>query len=374
MYPENTPEMQNPYVLSYPAADYGLYTPPQQQPRQPQVPQATDRREALIRELQANEARIAELTQTLTSLEAGLRSTADSYDMRMAENRARQGDFTNSMWHWARPEQRAQRQINRLNDIDNKISDIDGQISKLRLAKSYENTNRAVADEYDRAIEALERKKSVLMQQNGIRPSFSFNFAKSGKGEDKDLVYRKEALAKFKNSLMTGADGKVYFKPDANRDELLDDLKKIPHWYEDPEVIDLINKVKDTKTVEQSVTENNYQNLLNFVNDPKNFSNGIWEDEARDEFNRLYYSLPKEEKAKGDELLKKYGKKMTKSEYRKYVAAMDKAGSDALESQPIGVKDQIDKGYLNKFTDTKTGLEWVKGQNGKWSAKGWKWR
>lgn len=358
--------------MSYPAADYGLHTTPPQQ--QPQVPQATDRREALIRELQANEARIAELTQQLTSLEAGMRSTADSYDMRMAENRARQGDFTNSMWHWARPEQRAQRQINRLNDIDNKISDIDGQISKLRLAKSYENTNRAVADEYDRAIEALERKKSVLMQQNGIRPSFSFNFVKSGNGADKDLVYRKEALAKFKNSLMTGADGKTYFKQDANRDELLDDLKKIPHWHEDPEVIDLINKVKDTKTVEQSVTENNYQNLLNFVNDPKNYNHGLWEDEAKDEFLRLYRELPPEEKSKGDELFKKYGNRMTKSRYQKYVAAMDKAGSEALASQPSGIKDQIDKGYLNKFTDTKTGLEWVKGQNGKWSAKGWKWR
>ena len=369
MYPENTPET---YGLSDPAADYGLYTTPPQQ--QPQLPQATDRREALLRELQANEARIAELTQQLTSMEAGMRSTADSYDMRMAENRARQGDFTNSMWHWARPEQRAQRQINLLNDIDNKISDIDGQISKLRLAKSYENTNRAVAEEYDSAIEALERKKAVLMRQYGTRPSFSFNFAKQNKGPDTDLVYRKEALAKFKNSLMTGADGKVYFKPDASRDELLDDLKKIPHWYEDPEVIDLINKVNDTKTVDQSVTENNYQNLLNFVNDPKNFSNGIWEDEARDEFNRLYYSLPKEEKAKGDELFRKYGKKMTKSEYRKYIAAMDKAGRDALETLPSGVKDQIDKGYVNKFTDTKTGLEWVKDQKGKWYSKGWKWR
>lgn len=362
--------IQNPYGLPYQVADYVMQQPQQQQTQVSQVP---DRRAMLLQELKANEARIAELETKLSSLESGMRSTADSFDMKMAENRARQGDFSNSMWHWARPDQRKQQESNRIKEVEFQISDIDNQISKLRLAKSYENNNRAAADEYDRAIDALESKKAMLMKKAGINPGFSFNFVNYGKNGNDDTKYKQEVLARYNASLMTGADGKTYLKPDADRASLLADLKKIPHWSEDPTIMEIVRKVEESRNVDESVSANTYENLKNFVNNPKNYSKGVWLGNARDEFNRLVSLLPKEERAKANELVKKFGKKMTETEYAKYLEDMDKAGREVLASLPKGgVKEQVDNGYTNKFTDTRTGLEWVKGQDGKWSAKGWK--
>ena len=343
----------------------------QQQQQVPQVPQVNPQRAMLEQELRANEARIAELEAKIDGFDAQAMQTANEYDLRMAENRARRGDLGNSIWHWARPAQREQTALNRKNDLESKISDLDAQIGKLRIARSYENGNRQAADTYDQQIAALEAKKAALMKRAGIKPTT----VSVATPTNDNVKYKQEAMAKYEGSIFKGEDGKMYLKDGINPEELKDDLKSIPHWKDDPEVMKAIRQIDETRSVNAALSANNIDNLKTYSAKPEKYKSGLWADDAaRNEFRKMWDALAPEQREtpEAQEMKKKYYSAMTKKEYAAYLNDMDKAGQEALKGQPDGIRAQIKEGLLSKFTDPSTGREWTRRDNGTWFSKGWK--
>jgi hypothetical protein len=267
--------------------------------------------EEIDAQIAANNAKIAQLRQELANIQKGS-DYADSFDMRLAANRAEVGDLANAQVHLGRIEARKNARDQRENAERLRLLEKVGSTAELddllKLAKM-RSTLESVADDPNMR-DALSREYNIMAE-----------------------AYRQKYK---KEPDFTGFEGKV-------------DVFKDRGGYSD---------ASDKDIGENSKT------LDNFVTSKTNTS-GRWQGSDED-LKRAIEAARKQGNAKLEKSLKNM---WTEPQFRKYLADMNKEGEALLGKlktleHDLAVRD-------GKFTD-KDNRTWTM-TNGKWKSTDYKW-
>lgn len=328
-------------------------------------------------EIEANNARIAELKGRLAQIQGQGAIGTNDMDYRLAAQRAQHGDTAGARYHLGVPEQR--NSAERMREIygASSASDLEYQYAKLRDAVlSAEDElnyvpkgNTGAAKTAQRRLKNAQENLRIFERKNPNVVKMHWNWAGQAQERDREEdapAYTVQGVkARIGDLLITGKDGKVYLKEGADVNPVIDDFKKIPYWWEDEDVRNQIRYLSELQTVPQSVGDNTVANLQVFKLDPAKFSGGLWVDEAaRNEAKTRFDALAPEQKNSKEAMeLKAALNKWTKAEYSAWKKAMQEEGRRRFEGLPRAEYDLANA----KSEFTSDGRKWTR-KDGKWET------
>ena len=274
-------------------------------------------------ELEANNAKIAELKRELAQIQGGSRLAEDERDRMLAVNRARIGDIADSMIHQNRPEQRRLTALREQESKQYKISELQNKRDSLVYLQNLAETT-ADKQKIQFQIDSIDNQ---IKQAGGVPVSTSFKSAAPVAGSGKTVAQVKEA---YRDAWEVGPDGKTYLREDIDPVDLMVEARMVDPTGENTELQEMVRKVKQGKKFKEAMgdyTEDNYNTLVARVWDDtkKQFRSP----ELRAEYNEFYANMPYKSEAvvkqheaikdgkTGDEKKKAWNK--TQSDYQKAV-------------------------------------------------------
>lgn len=340
-------------------------------------------------EIQANNAKIAELKAELAKLESAPAMGSDALDYALAANRAQYGDISGAQWHLGKPEERARMEklanITSSGDKESDYATLQDNVieAEQELALGQSSKNTALIKAAQRKLENAKVRLAMFERKNPNLVKMHWNWRNSAKTGSPFLAEQNTAPeapvasveggnALLEDMLMTGTDGKVYLKEGADINPVLDYYKKIPYWYENPEVRKQIKFLNELKTPTGAAKAPTATNIQIRKLDEDVFKNGLWKDDAtRDEFAKMYEAMSTEDKNSKEGMeIKNALTKWTKPEYNQWLNDMD-AEARWLLGNKLNVSERDLAEAKNKFSID--GWTWEK-KNGKWKETSGKWR
>lgn len=338
-------------------------------------------------EIEANNARIAELKAELAKLQGQPAMGTDAMDYALAANRAEYGDTAGAQYHLNKPEERA-RMTKLYETYGNGSSDKETTYATLQdnvveaeqeLAYGQASKNTAVANAAKRKLELAKTRLAIFEKKNPNLVKMHWNWrgqAEKGFGginteEEAPKATIQSGISKMGELLYTGPDGNVYLRDGADIEPVKDYFKKIPYWWENEEIRKNIKYLDDVKTNAQAAAAPTVSNNTVWMLDESKYKNGLWKSASdKAEGKKRYDAMSDTEKMskEGMELKNALGH-MTLPEYNEKMRKMDeegwrKAGEVLTETE----WNLLKKRKIKSFIDT-DGVEWTINSKGKLSHK-----
>lgn len=340
-------------------------------------------------EIQANNAKIAELKAELAKLQGAPAMGSDALDYALAANRAQYGDISGAQWHLGKPEERARMEklanINSSGDKESDYATLQDNVieAEQELALGQSSKNTALIKAAQRKLENAKVRLAMFERKNPNLVKMHWNWRNSAKTGSPFLAEQQPAQeapvasieggnALLEDMLMKGTDGKVYLKEGADINPVLDYYKKIPYWYENPEVRKQIKFLNELKTPAGAADAPTAANIKIRKLDEDVFKNGLWKDDAtRDEFAKMYEAMSTEDKNSKEGMeIKNALNKWSRPQYNQWIKDMDAEArwllGNVLTQSEMDLANADGKFSVNGWT-------WEL-KNGKWKEASGKWR
>ena len=252
---------------------------------------------------------------------------------------------------------------------------------ELALGQSSKNT--ALIRAAQRKLENAKVRLAMFERKNPNLVKMHWNWRNSTKTGSPLLAGQQMAQeapvasveggnALLEDMLMTGTDGKVYLKEGADINPVIDYYKKIPYWYENPEVRKQIKYLNELKTPTAATEAPTAANIQIRKLDESAFKNNLWKDaKTRDEFAKMYEDMSTEDKNSKEGMeIKNALSRWTKPEYNQWLNDQDAEARWLLGH--VLTQSEMDLAKADgKFSVN--GWTWEL-KNGKWKEASGKWR
>ena len=337
-------------------------------------------------EIEANNAKIAELKAELAKLQGAPTMGTDAMDYALAANRAEYGDISGAQYHLNKPEERA-RMAKLYETYGNGSSDKETQYATLQdnvIEAEQElaltpKTNTALVAAGQRKLQNAKLRLAMFEKKNPNLIKMHWNWrgqAENGLGNVNTVEQAPAATieggnAKMGDLLETGPDGNVYLKDGADITPVTDYFKQIPYWWENEQIRKNLKYLNELKTNAQAAAAPTASNNTVWMLDESKYKNGLWNSAAdRAEGKKRYEAMSDTEKmSKEGVAIKNALNHMTKQEYNEKMRKMDEEGwrkaGEVLTSLDLKLlKEQ----KIKEFVD-KDGVKWTINTKGKLSHK-----
>lgn len=337
-------------------------------------------------EIEANNARIAELRAELAKLQGQPAMGTDAMDYALAANRAEYGDISGAQYHLNKPEERARMAKlydaygNGSNDKETTYATLQDNVieAEQELALTPKK-NTALVAAAQRKLQNAQLRLKMFENKNPNLVKMHWNWRGQAANEIGNALPAEQAPAatiEGGNALMsdllyTGPDGNVYLKDGADINPVKDYFKKIPYWWENEQIRKNLKYMDDLKTNAQAAAAPTVENNTVWMLDESKYKNGLWNSaEDRAEGKKRYAAMSDTEKMspKGMEL-KNALNHMTRPEYNEKMRKMNKEGwqkaGEVLTTDEIKLlKDRKIKSFIDA-----NNVEWTINSKGMLSHK-----